>query len=178
MKRLHRKWRLQSHQTQTNGVANAPLPMIMTTAFSMIELIFIIIILGILGSMMKMNMPDNRLLSDTNFIVQKIKAKQIYALSYDNFDYTTNKFFDDTTCIFINKETINNNEKDSAKASPYKINPKTTITPNDLNICFDNLGRPFKLNNLEEMPIVFNIAYKDSNKTINIMPFSGSIVRE
>ena len=60
----------------------------MRKAFSMIELIFIIIILGILATTMKMNMPDNRLLLDVDFITQKIKEKQIYALSYDNFDYT------------------------------------------------------------------------------------------
>lgn len=144
----------------------------------MIELIFIIIVLGILGSMMKMNMPDNRLLSDTNFIIQKIKAKQIYALSYDNFDYKTNQFFDDKTCIFINKDRINTNEKNSSNANPYKISSKTTITPDDLNICFDNLGRPFNVNNFINMPISFNISYKDKNKTVKIMPFSGCIVKE
>ncbi len=150
----------------------------MKHAFSMIELIFIIIVLGILGSMMKMNMPDNKLLGDTNFIIQKIKKQQIYALSYDNFNYKSKQFIDNTTCIFINKNSINVNEKNSAKSSPYKISTQTTITPNDLNICFDNLGRPFNVNNFTNMPIVFNISYKDNTKAIKIMPFSGNIVRE
>lgn len=150
----------------------------MRHAFSMIELIFIIIVLGVLGSMMKMNMPDNRLLHDTNFVVQKIKEKQLYALSYDNFDYKNSQFFNDKTCILIKRDSINSNEKNSSKSNPYKISPKTTITPDDLNICFDSLGRPYKLNIFAKMPIEFNISYRNSDKTINIMPFSGSIIRE
>ena len=152
----------------------------MRKAFSMIELIFIIIILGILATAMKMNMPDNRLLLDVNFITQKIKEKQIYALSYDNFDYKSATFNDDKTCIYINKEVLNLDEKNSTKANPYQIRSK--ITPNDLNVCFDNLGRPFNMstnvNNFINMPISFNIVYKNRNKTIKIMPFSGCIVKE
>ena len=154
----------------------------MRKAFSMIELIFIIIILGILATTMKMNMPDNRILLDVNFITQKIKEKQIYALSYDNFNYTTSTFNDNKTCIYINKYALNLDEKNSTKANPYQINSRTTITPNDLNICFDNLGRPFNMNtnvnNFTNMPILFDIVYKDRNKTIKIMPFSGCIVKK
>ena len=150
----------------------------LTPAFSMIELIFIIIILGILATVMKMNMPDNRLLLDINFITQKIKEKQIYALSYDNFDYANDSFIDDKTCIYINKDALNLDEKNSAKSNPYQIRSTITIDANDNNICFDNLGRPFSVNNFISVPILFNIAYKDRNKTINIMPFSGSIVKE
>ncbi len=172
---MNRKWRLQSHQK--NGGAKAPLPMI-KKAFSMIELIFIIIVLGILATTMKMNMPDNRLLLDINFITQKIKTKQIYALSYDNFDYQAKTFNDAKTCIYIDKDALNLDEKNISKLSPYQIRSKITIDSNDNNICFDNLGRPFNVNNFINMPISFNISYKDRNKTIKIMPFSGCIVKE
>lgn len=147
----------------------------MRKAFSMIELIFIIIILGILATTMKMNMPDNRLLLDVNFITQKIKEKQIYALSYDNFDYTNGEFIDGATCIYINKDALNLDEKNSAKSSPYQIRSEIS---DDNNICFDNLGRPFNVNNFTNMPISFNISYKNNDKTIKIMPFSGCIVKE
>lgn len=150
----------------------------MRKAFSMIELIFIIVILGVLATAMKMNMPDNRLLTDTNFITQQIKAKQIYALSYDNFNYTTQAFIDDKTCVYINKDALNLDEKNSTKSNPYQISSKTIITPNDLNICFDNFGRPYNVNNFINMSILFNIAYKDRNKTINIMPFSGNVIKK
>jgi len=150
----------------------------MKKAFTMVELIFIMIILGILATTMVINMPDNRLLTDTNFITQKIRAKQIYALSYDNFDYVNGQFIDDKTCISINKDTINLDEKNNTKTNIYQISSQTTITPNDLSICYDNLGRPYKLNNLLKMPIELNITYKNKTKTINILPFSGSVVKK
>jgi len=149
----------------------------MKKAFSMIELIFIIIILGVLGATIKMNMPDNRLLSDRNFILQKIKEKQMYALSYDNFDYKNSKFIDGRTCIAINRDSINSIEKKSKKTKRYLISSKTTISPDDLNICFDNFGRPYKLNNFLKMPIELNISYKSKIKTVNIMPYSGQIIK-
>lgn len=144
--------------------------------FSMIELIFIIIVLGILGGMMKMNMPDNRLLTDLNFITSQIKVKQIQALSYDNFDYKNSEFFDDKTCIIINKDSMNEHEKNTSKASPYQISPKTILSISDENICFDSLGRPYKLNIFVKMPIELNVTYKNRTKTINIMPYSGAVI--
>jgi len=159
-------------------IYNKEFTKIMRKAFTMIELIFIIVIIGILASALVMNMPDNRLLMDRNFITQKIKQKQIYALSYDNYDYKSQKFIDNTTCIYINKEAINQEEKENSKSKVYQISSLTTISPNDLNICFDNLGRAFKLNNLLNMPIELNITYKEKTKTIYIMPFSGSVVKK
>lgn len=151
----------------------------MKHAFSMIELIFIIIVLGILATAMKMNMPDNRLLLDVNFITQKIKEKQIYALSYDNFNYADNNFTDDKTCILINKNFINGLEKNVSKSNSYQIRSEITINSDNEKICFDNLGRPYnKLNYFVEMPIELNITYKDRTKIINIMPFSGSIIKK
>jgi hypothetical protein len=150
----------------------------LTPAFTMVELIFIMIVIGILAGTMAMNMPDNRIFSDINFITQKIKVKQLYALSYDDFDYTTKSFVDGTTCVHINKDALNLDEKNHAKAKPYQLSSQTTITPNDLNVCFDNLGRPYKLNNFLKMPIELNITYKGKTKTLNIMPYSGYIVKK
>jgi hypothetical protein len=145
----------------------------------MIELIFIMIVIGILAGTMAMNMPDNRLIMDTNFITQKIKTKQMYALSYDNFNYKTGQFLDDNTCIEIDKDIINTDEKNISKAKPYQISSKTMISTSEAKICFDNLGRPYAgLNNFLNLPIELNITYKNRTKTINIMPFSGYIVKK
>ena len=149
----------------------------MRKAFSMIELIFIMIVLGVLASTLQMNMPDNKIFNDINFITQKIKAKQLYALSYDNYDYEKHTFLDEKTCIVIDKDSFNAIEKKETKTNPYKIKSKITNPP-DNNVCFDSLGRPHLLNDFTKMPIVFTITYKNRTKTINILPFSGTIVRE
>ncbi len=148
----------------------------MRRAFSMIELIFIIIILGILGASINMNMPDNRHTNDINFIISKIKQKQMQSLSYDNFDYKTNTFIDDKTCINIDKTSINSLEFNSTNSNPYQISSKTILSIDEPNICFDNLGRPYKLNIFVKMPIELNITYKNKIKTVNIMPYSGHVM--
>lgn len=56
-------------------------------AFSIVELIFIIVLLGILASIGGNLLPDNRLLNDTNFITMKIKEKQRYALGNAQGDF-------------------------------------------------------------------------------------------
>lgn len=139
----------------------------------MIELIFIIIILGVLGGLMSMSMPDNRQINDINFITSKIKQKQLQALLYDNFDYENGVLKDDKTCIITNKDILNELERNSSKSNPYQITSKI----DEKTICFDNLGRVYEgLNNFQKIPIVLNITYKDRTKTINIMPYSGSII--
>jgi hypothetical protein len=139
----------------------------------MIELIFIIIVLGILGGMASMSIPDNKQINDINFITSKIKQKQLQALSYDNFDYENGEFFDEETCITTNKDTLNELARNSSKSNPYQL----TSTIDEKTICFDSLGRVYEgLNNFQKMPIVLNITYKDRTKKIVIMPYSGAIV--
>ncbi len=144
------------------------------SGFSMIELIFIMIVLGILGGMASMSIPDNKQINDINFITSKIKQKQLQALSYDNFDYPNKKLIDDNkTCMTISKDALNLNERNISK---YQI---TSTIDVEKTICFDSLGRVYiydGLNNFQKMPIVLNITYKDRTKKMVIMPYSGAII--
>ena len=143
------------------------------SGFSMIELIFIMIVLGILGGVMSMSMPDHKQINDINFVTSKIKQKQLQALSYDNFDYEIGEFDDNKTCITTSKDSLNSNERNISKSNPYQI----TSTIDEKTICFDSLGRVYEgLNNFQKKPIVLNITYKDRVKTINIMPYSGVVI--
>ncbi len=155
----------------------------MRKAFSMIELIFIIVILGILAGAIKMAIPDNRLSSDTNFVLQKIKEKQMYALNYDHFTFGDESWRDtayDNTCISLDKNSFNTLEENSKSPKKYKLSSLTTITVTQSKVCFDNLARPYKtdykLNNFLNMPIELNITYKSRTKRLIIMPYSGSVI--
>jgi len=151
----------------------------MRKAFTLTELIFIIVILGILSSAAVMSIPDNRLMTDINFITSQIKKKQMDAFIYDPYifnDETWRDTFHNKTCI--NTANIKADEKSSSSARKYQI--KSTLT--SAKICFDSLGRPYhenyKLNNLIKTPILLNIEYKSTKRKIKIMPFSGSIMIE
>lgn len=149
----------------------------MRQAFTIIELIFVIVLLGILAGAIKMNLPDNTLSNDIQFITQKIKESQLGALSYDNYDYANKAFYDsDTTCIAINKESFNTLESNSSSGKPYRLSNFTSISPNNITLCFDAMGRPYELNNFAKMPIEFNIIYKNRSKTVLVMPVSGNVI--
>jgi prepilin-type N-terminal cleavage/methylation domain-containing protein len=152
--------------------------------FSVIELIFVILIMGILASVAVMSRVDNRLYSDKNFIIQKIKEKQLYALSYDNCDFSSSwrgAEYEDT-CIELDKDFINTSENSTKRAKKYQLSSQTTISSSVDKICFDTQGRVYKdnykLNNLLVLPIELNISYKEEIKRVKIMPFSGYIVKE
>lgn len=151
----------------------------MRKAFTITELIFIIVILGILSGAAVMSIPDNRLMTDINFVTSQIKKKQMDAFIYDPYvfdDETWRDNFYDKTCI--NTANIKADEKSSKSARKYQI--KSTLTSS--KICFDSLGRPYlnnyKLNNLIKTPILLDIKYKSTTRKIKIMPYSGSIMIE
>ncbi len=151
----------------------------MRKAFTLTELIFIIVILGILAGAAVMNIPDNRLMTDINFVTSQIKKKQMDAFIYDVYDFTDDAWRDnfyDKTCI--NTANIKADEKSSKSARKYQI--KSTLT--STKICFDFLGRPYldnyRLNNLIKTPILLDIEYKSTKRKIKIMPYSGSIMIE
>ncbi len=158
----------------------------MKKAFTMIEIIIVILVIGIIYVMAKMSMPDGKFYSDVNFITQKIKQKQLYAIGYDSFDFNNGRdsAFNDLVCIDIDIATINDNENSSSSQKKYQIDPQTIISINsgDQKICFDFLGRVYKnnlqLNNLVKVPIEFNITNKNRTKELLIMPISGYIMQK
>jgi prepilin-type N-terminal cleavage/methylation domain-containing protein len=153
----------------------------MKKAFTMVELIIVIVIIGILASVAVMSIPDTTLRSDTSYIIQKIKEKQLFALNYDHFDFNDQTWRDNfynNTCINTDKTHLNNSELKSNSTTKYIIRSNVTAK----NICFDNLGRPYKdnykLNNFLKLPIVLNIGYKNETKKIVIMPYSGNAIQK
>ncbi len=155
---------------------------LVSPAFTMIELIFVIVIVGILAGAATMAMPDNKLYSDTNFIVQKIKQTQMNALYHDHFrfdDATWRSGDYNDTCIEISKPYLATLEKNSNSPQKYQLSAQTSISVSASKLCFDNLARPYKndyqLNNFLKTPIELNITYKQKIKRLFIMPYSGSV---
>jgi len=139
--------------------------------FTLIELIFVVIIISLLSALAIISMPDNRLIDDYNVIKQKIINTKSQAIGYKE-EGSNEKF-----CITLTKDSLNNDE-DKVK---YKI--KSDISTNlDSNIlCFDYLGRSFggsvdfNLSNILHKVVEVNVSYKGNVKTIKVYPFGGDI---
>ena len=157
--------------------------MSMKRAFSMIELIFIIVIIGILASAIQMSMPDPRLYSDTDYILQKIRQTRMQALLVDHAVLGESSWREgdyNDTCISLDKDYLNNLDKNTNNPKKYTISPRTALSASAAKVCFDYLGRPYqndyKLNHFLKMPIELNITCKQKTKQVLIMPFSGGVI--
>ena len=145
----------------------------MKKAFSMIELIFIILLIGILAKIGSGFIPDNKLLNDTHYIVMKIKEAQKNAIGYDDFNFSNPKYWDinrsdyNRTCITCNKDFF---EKLEGKILYIDNN----VSPANAKICFDSYGRPYDENGtLMRQKSVIKVSYKQQYKTISVFPITG-----
>ena len=149
----------------------------------MIELIFTIVIIGILAGAVRMAMPDTKAYADRDFILQKIYETQMRALLVDHAvmgDAGWREMDYNDTCITLSKDYFNNLEKSSRNSKKYHLSPHTALSASVQKVCFDRLGRPYRedyrLNHFLKMPIELNITYKQKTKQVLLMPFSGSVV--
>jgi hypothetical protein len=149
-------------------------------AFSVIELVFIIVIMGIMTYVGLEYIPDNTLIADTQMLKQKILEKKSNALGYKVNE-------SNETCITFDKVWLNNDDYISDDKVHYKF--KTDISAEYegnhskvTKICFDYLGRPYSGKVNEYLTDLMNdniiISLKDihnNEKNITIYKISGSI---
>jgi len=153
-------------------------------AFTMIELIFVIVLIGILTNVGLTFLPDNRLINDTNFLIMKIKAKQKGAIGYDIYKSgkpwqipTKNSLEYNLTCIELNTTILEQN--DNKSQTPYKFSSTISVDKNK-TICFDEDARPYHQNSSggEQLLLTsldINLTLKGQTKKLSIMPVSGFV---
>jgi prepilin-type N-terminal cleavage/methylation domain-containing protein len=143
--------------------------------FTMVELIFVIVLVGILASIGVNYMPDNRLLNDTNFLTMKIKETQKNAIGYDanGFSKPWSKE-SNLTCISLDTAVLENEDLKAQK--PHKFSSILSVDGNN-TLCFDEYGRPYNSERLLLNTIDMNLTYKTNQyKSISVMPISGYVI--
>ena len=148
-------------------------------AFSMVELIFIIVLMGILAKIASSYMPDNRLLSDTNYISMKIKEQQRNAIGYDNSQFGSNQYWTipilyshnfNLTCIETSRAYFESLDHEKS----YKF---TLTFDNNTTFCFDSLGRPYgAAGQLFRGDMDINVTYNNKKSRISVLPISGYVI--
>ena len=144
-------------------------------AFTLIELIFVIVIMGILSFIAISYIPDNTLTDNTKALKNLIKLKETYALGYEaNMSDDNDK---KKVCITFDKNILNN-EENSSKIRYYF---KSDISSNIKTVCFDKFGRPFdssidkKDKNLLHKNVTITLSYKNKDKNIIIYQITGYV---
>ena len=141
--------------------------------FTLIELIFVIVIMGILTFVGLSFIPDNTLSDNTKALKYLINTKITYALGYeaDMSDENDKK----RVCITFDKDELNSEEN----ASKIRYFFKSDISSNIKTVCFDKFGRPFKDEvddkdkNLLSENVKIMLKYKNHEKYITIHKITG-----
>jgi prepilin-type N-terminal cleavage/methylation domain-containing protein len=151
-------------------------------AFSLVEMIFVLVIMGILTFVGLEYIPDEKLTTYAQMLKQKILEKKSNALGYR---YTQEN---NLACITFDKNWLALDE--SSLKVRYDFNKSyidiNVFSENDDNIstiCFDYLGRVYRdsvdinLTNLLHTNIIISLKDKRKNeeKNITIYAISGSV---
>jgi len=143
-------------------------------AFSMVELIFVIVLMGILASVGGNLLPDNRLLNDTNYITMKIKEKQKNAIGRSNYNFGDELWSSSSSFTCIDLDKIGFESEDLKDQKPHKLSSTLNVDGN-VTLCFDEYGRPYQSEQLLLQKKDINVTYNGQMNTISVFPMSGYV---
>ncbi len=147
--------------------------------FTLIELIFVIILMGVLtGVGFYMSQPDATK-QDAQYTLLKLKEARYRAIGYETGDGSCSE----AGWIVLNEGNLSSNESPTHTIkSEIKLPTITTLantTPHKPEtVCFDSLGRPHDGNStslvsLIRNPLDINFTKGDKNTTIRLFPQTG-----
>ncbi len=144
-------------------------------AFSLIELIFVIVIIGILSIIAVPFIPDYTLNDDAKSLINLINLKESTAMGYEaNTKDSKDK---KNVCITFTQDSLNKEEN----SSKIKYFFKSDISSNYQTVCFDKFGRVFKNyiddedRNLLHKNVTITLQYKKKNKIVTIHKITGFV---
>ncbi len=145
----------------------------LSSGFTMVEIIFVIVIIGILASIGTSIFPDNRLYEYSSKVTMNLKKKQKNAIGYDihGFNVTPWTKEDERTCMNLNETDLL-----GESLSLVRVDIGGGANEND-KLCFDEYGRPYihEEQRLLTEEINITINYNNNNKTILVYPYSGYV---
>lgn len=161
----------------------------MKKAFSLVELIFVIVIIGIISGVGFFSYKPNYHLKDAEFIILKLKTARYKAIADDSTKFTTN----DKRCVELTKESLNESIKkatlDVKEKDIYQMKSDIIALNNaPIQICFDYIGRAhdgrsgghfnLSLNTLIKQKLEYEIKYASNSCKIALFEYSGYAIIE
>jgi len=134
----------------------------MRNAYTLIELLFVIVIIGILSGVGMYSFQPAYLQNDANMIVLKVEQKRYEAIHYDKLLGEEGS----TTVGCVDFAELINPESSIDKN--YKFH--ATVTPDSGTVCFDILGR-LDTNSDENI----TLTYQNKTITLRILKNSGYV---
>ena len=151
----------------------------MRHAYTLVELIFVIVVIGILTGVASSSFRSDYLSADADFITAKIRQAQYKGIGFEHkvFGTDTAPVDYNNGCIDLEKTALEDKAVDSKVA--YKLHVDAF---DEGTICFDAKGRPhdddFSLSTLRSDTKIITLSYNGETKNISLLSLSGFAVIE
>jgi len=147
----------------------------MRRAFTLLELILVLVILGVLSAAAWYSYRPHYLAQDVDFVQMQLLRAKYRGIQYDKRHATpdTNRSIG---CVDLQEAAW----KDLAKKLHYALH--STITSSYTTLCFDSFGRPHLDDNLTtNAPIasptrLLRLSYRSKEANLTILPQSGYVI--
>ena len=148
----------------------------MKKAFTLLELIFVIVVIGIIAGVASSTYRPEYLKNDVKYIALKIKKTQYKAIGYEHKVFGTNNapFDYNNGCIRLEKTALE--EKSVDGKAPYRLHVDAFDAG---TLCFDSKGRPhdddFTPSTLRSAKKVIDLSYNANTESITVHEISGFV---
>ncbi len=146
----------------------------MKKAYTLVELIFVIVIIGVLAGVASSSFKSDYLAADMDYIAAKIKEAQYKGIGYEHkvFGSDIAPADLDNGCIRLEKSALESHATRGDVKYVLHVDAFDAGT-----LCFDAKGRPhetdFSLGTLLNVKKEINLSYNGTTKQIIILPLSG-----
>ena len=149
-------------------------------AFTLIELIFVVLLLGILAAVGMIYFRPGYLRNDTHFVLSRLEQTRYEAIGYDHRAFGGGTVAEALGCIALDRDGI---EGDRSRAGAHTLHRDTRILFSGIagnTLCFDAAGRPhdggFGLSSLLHEAVDINVTNGRKSYRLRVYPVSGYVI--
>jgi prepilin-type N-terminal cleavage/methylation domain-containing protein len=156
----------------------------MRKAMTLIELVLVLVIIAVLGSVAVSSFKLNHLRDDVNIVFLKFTNTKYQAVGYEKALNDIGTLNYAIGCIDLDSESLKNTKNEKTKSENYKFHSSVTNDSDVSILCFDNYGRTYdgsiddnktSFESLLYEDVNISLSYAGKKATLSIQPRTGYI---
>jgi prepilin-type N-terminal cleavage/methylation domain-containing protein len=152
----------------------------MKNAYTLVELIFVIVIIGVLAGVASSSFKSDYLRTDMDYIVSKIKEAQYKGIGYEHREFGGGEDGGSIGCLTLTKSSLEGKATDGNVL--YRLHVDLSGDLYNKTLCFDAKGQAHDDGSFSSAAIteqkLLELTYNGVTKKITILPVSGFAIIE